>query len=132
MNLIIDCNVWISFLLGFQKELFSLILQDSNIDIYVCSELIKEIHEVSERPKIQKYCKHGDVDRLFRIIKLYCKFSDIRDIAESDIRDPKDLYLLSLSETVHADYIITGDADLTSLEEHKGTKILTPAEFLRL
>lgn len=132
MNLIIDCNVWISFLLGFQKELFSLILQDSNIDIYVCSELIKEIHEVSERPKIQKYCKHGDVDRLFRIIKLYCKFTDIQYIAVSDIRDPKDLYLLSLSETVHADYIITGDADLTSLEEHKGTKILTPAEFLRL
>lgn len=49
--------------------------------------------------------------------------------APSAIRDPKDLYLLSLAETIGADYIVSGDADLTDLGQHKQTRILKLADF---
>lgn len=49
--------------------------------------------------------------------------------AQSEIRDPKDLYLLSLAESINADYIVSGDADLLDLKQHKQTKLLRLIEF---
>lgn len=42
------------------------------------------------------------------------------------------MYLLSLAETVNADYIITGDKDLLTLETHKEIKILNFTDFIKL
>ena len=44
-------------------------------------------------------------------------------------RDPKDLYLLSMAESVPVDYIVSGDRDLTDLKEHAGIPILTYNEL---
>jgi hypothetical protein len=45
------------------------------------------------------------------------------------VRDPKDLYLLALAETIGADYIVSGDADLTDLGQHKQTRVVKLADF---
>ena len=45
------------------------------------------------------------------------------------VRDPKDLYLLSLADTIGADYIVSGDADLTDLGQYNQTRILRLADF---
>ena len=45
---------------------------------------------------------------------------------------PKDLYLLALAETINATYIVSGDADLTDLNQHKQTQILKLADFKKL
>lgn len=132
MRVIIDCNVWISFLLGFQKELIQNMLTNDHVEIFVCPQLTLEIKEVSMRPKIQTRIAEDDVEKLFRIIKAYCKTTKITNQAESSIRDNKDLYLLSLAESIHADYIISGDKDLRDLGKHKETTILSPAEFKQI
>ena len=59
-----------------------------------------------------------------------CFFTDITVEAKSDIRDPKDLYLLSMAESVPVDYIVSGDKDLTDLKEHTGIPILTYNQLL--
>ena len=51
---------------------------------------------------------------------------------EFEVRDAKDLYLLSLAETVKANYILTGDKDLLVLHKHKQTTILTLTDFFNL
>lgn len=48
------------------------------------------------------------------------------------LRDKKDLYLLSLADTIKANYIVTGDKDLLVLEKHNHTKIVTITEFMKL
>jgi predicted nucleic acid-binding protein len=53
-----------------------------------------------------------------------CFVTDITVEAKSDIRDPKDLYLLSMAESVPVDYIVSGDKDLTDLKEHAGHSYL--------
>ena len=45
------------------------------------------------------------------------------------VRDPKDLYLLSFAQEITADYIVSGDKDLTDLGCFQQTKILKLAEF---
>ena len=89
-------------------------------------ELLKLQDRVSV---IQSRINETDVEQLFRLIKVYCKTAEIQQHAITHIRDIKDVYLLSLSQTIKADYIITGDNDLIVLEKYKNTQIVTPAQF---
>ena len=86
MKVIIDTNLWISFLIGHQTQLVRRMLTDLRFDVYVCSRLIEEIRDVASRNKIRKYV--------------------------SD-----------------ADYIVSGDADLTDLAKYNQTSIIKIADF---
>jgi putative PIN family toxin of toxin-antitoxin system len=132
MKAILDCNIWISFLIGHQAEWMGRLLTDARFDIYVCDELLNEIHDVCLRPKIRSRVNDDELNDFFRIIYAYCQVAKIEGVAQSDIRDPKDLYLLSLAETVTADVIVSGDADLLALRQHKSTQMMTLADFKAL
>ena len=129
MKIILDCNIWISFLIGHQAQLVQQILMDTRFDVYVCDELLEEIHNVSSRPKIRTRISDEELDDFFRIIYAFCHIEKIERQAQSEIRDPKDLYLLSLAESIEADFIISGDADLLDLIQYKQTKLLKLADF---
>ena len=103
-----------------------------DIDIYVCDELLREFCEVSKRSKIQKYISIQDIEDTLVLIEERCLFVEINKVADSGIRDAKDLYLLSLADTVSADYIVTGDKDLLVLKQHGTTKIVTYTDFNQL
>ena len=130
MNVIIDTNLWISFLIGHQTQLVRRMLTDLRFDVYVCSRLIKEIRDVVSRDKIRKYVSEADLDDLLAIINAYCQFATIEaEVAPTAIRDPKDLYLLALADTIGADYIVSGDADLTDLGQYNQARIMKLADF---
>ncbi|OAV63941.1 hypothetical protein Barb6XT_02992 [Bacteroidales bacterium Barb6XT] len=61
---------------------------------------------------------------------MYCIHIPIGKKAVSPVRDVKDLYLLSLADTIPADYIITGDKDLLILQVHNQTNIIKYTDFL--
>lgn len=64
------------------------------------------------------------------IINAYCQFATIEaEVAPTAIRDPKDLYLLALADTIGADYIVSGDADLTDLGQYNQARIMKLADF---
>ncbi|GAP73246.1 hypothetical protein SAMD00024442_7_58 [Candidatus Symbiothrix dinenymphae] len=42
------------------------------------------------------------------------------------------MYLLSLADTISANYIITGDKDLLVLKHHNQTPIITYTEFMTI
>lgn len=129
MKVIVDSNVWISFLLGFQKELMHALLTSEHIEVYMCNQLMHEIKDVASRPKIQDRINNSDVEQLLSLIRMYCSFANIRQQATISIRDRKDLYLLSFAETINADYIVSGDNDLLVLQEYDKTRIVSPAQF---
>ena len=129
MRVILDCNIWISFLLSKQDCLLKRMLMDTRFDIYVCEELLSEIINVARRDKIRKRVSENELQQLLKIIDAFCIKTTISQIAESIIRDPKDLYLLSLAETIDANYIVSGDKDLTELNQHLKTRIVKLADF---
>ena len=129
MKVILDCNIWISFLLSKQDCLLKRMLMDTRFDIYICEELLSEIINVARRDKIRKRVSEAELQQLLKIIDAFCEKTTIDHIAESIIRDPKDLYLLSLAETIDADYIVSGDKDLTDLNQHLRTRIIKLADF---
>ena len=129
MRVILDCNIWISFLLSKQDCLLKRMLMDTRFDIYVCAELLSEIINVARRDKIRKRVSENELQQLLKIIDAFCIKTTISQIAESIIRDPKDVYLLSLAETIDANYIVSGDKDLTELNQHLKTRIVKLADF---
>ena len=129
MRVILDCNIWISFLLSKQDCLLKRMLMDTRFDIYVCKELLSEIINVARRDKIRKRVSENELQQLLKIIDAFCIKTTISQIAESIIRDPKDVYLLSLAETIDANYLVSGDKDLTDLNLHLKTRIVKLADF---
>ena len=68
MKVILDCNIWISFLIGHQAKSIQQILTDTRFDVYICDELLEEIHDVCSRPKIRTRISDEELDDFFRII----------------------------------------------------------------
>ena len=129
MKIIVDTNLWISFIIGKRLSVLKSLLSNSEMTLYVCDELLEEIQDISSKQKIRKYVDEHSIIDTFRIINEFCKYAVIDKKATSPVRDTKDLYLLSLAETIRADYILTGDKDLLSLGFHYQTKIVTYKEF---
>lgn len=132
MKVILDTNIWISFLLGKRLSILREIVDMEEVDIYVSDELLAELRSVAFRPKFQGKIDFQSVLNLFELINAKCKIIEGYKDAGSAIRDIKDLYLLSMAESIPADYLVTGDDDLLVLRNHLGTKIITFAEFVSI
>jgi putative PIN family toxin of toxin-antitoxin system len=132
MKVIIDTNLWISFLIGKRLSVMKSLLTNPHLTFFVCDKLLEEIQHISSKQRIKKYVGDNDVKDTFVLIDRFCEFAVIRQKAVSPVRDIEDLYLLSLADTVQADYIITGDKDLLTLQTHNQTKIVTYNDFAKV
>ena len=130
MNVIIDTNLWVSFAIGKKLSVMRALLTNPTIRIYVCDELLDEFTSVASRLKIRKYITDNDVRDTYKLMEQFCRHVPIAKKAVSSVRDKKDLYLLSFAETISADFILTGDKDLLTLQFHHKTQIVTYKEFM--
>ena len=131
MKVLFDSNLWISFLIGRRLSSLADVLCRHDVEIYVSEQQINEIRNVIARPKFDKMISAETRYYFFEMVYDVCLVTDITVEAKSDIRDPKDLYLLSMAESVPVDCIVSGDKDLTDLGTHAGIPILKYSEFLQ-
>lgn len=128
IRVIIDTNVWISYLIGYQLQSLDGFLKSGTIQLIVSEDLLKELINIADRKKFRKYFGQSDVDKLLRFIRLVADV--IQPLETMQVcRDPKDDFLLALAEEGGADYLITGDNDLLDLKKYGKTKIIKPSEF---
>ncbi len=128
-RVILDTNLWISFLLttGFVK--LDSIFENPNIKLVFSKELLEEFIEVSQRPKFRKYFSLTDLQDLLFSIKEQALFVPVKSTV-TVCRDPKDNFLLALAKDSKATHLITGDKDLLELKTFGKTKIVTIARYL--
>ena len=127
-KIIIDTNLWISFLLTKQFSFLDKLLTNKKVMLVFSDELLTEFLEVMKRPKLSKYFQDKDLEQLIDIINQYAKFYSVN----SDVkicRDKKDNFLLALARESKANFLITGDKDLLILKKFENTKIVTIAEY---
>ena len=128
-RVIIDSNIWISFLLTKDYRKLDKILADKELNIILSQDLIDEFIGVTQRNKFKKYFNLDDVESL--LLKIKNRGSIIEVTSNISVcRDPKDDFLLSLAKDGNATYLITGDKDLLILKEFGKTTILTVTEYL--
>lgn len=112
MKVLFNTNLWISFMIGKRLSSLAIVLNRQDIEVYVCEQLLDEIQKVISRPKFDKLISKETRYYFFEMVYDVCYVTNVTIQAESPIRDIKDLYLLSMAESVPVDYIISGDKDL--------------------
>lgn len=128
-RVIIDTNLWISFLLTKDFTKLDKFFSDETIVMLFSQELLEEFIEVAKRPKFKKYFEDSDLEVLLQQIRLHAEFIKVNSNIKLS-RDLKDDFLLSLAHDGKAKCIITGDKDLLILKRVGRTRILTISEFL--
>ena len=128
IKVIIDTNLWISFLISKQLKSLKSLLVEQTIQPILSEQLLQEIALVTQRPKLQKYFPQSKVNELIDFLQIIGLSIDIRSEV-SLCRDEKDNYLLALAKDSQADFLITGDKDLLVLQQFESTKIVTYQQF---
>ena len=129
-RLILDTNLWISFLISKNYSKLDDILFSKNCILVFSAELLEEFLEVARRPKFRRFFSATDIEELLETIQEYADFVEV--VTKVEIcRDTKDNFLLSLAHDGKADVLLTGDDDLLVLERYNKTTILTISDFLK-
>jgi len=128
-RIVIDTNIWISFLLTKDFSAFDRIISAPILTLLFSKELLEELIEVAQRPKFKKYFSSADLEVLLFQMKEHGEFITVTS-STTICRDPKDNFLLSLSKDGKASHLITGDKDLLDLKRFGRTQIITLKTYL--
>ena len=128
MRLILDTNLWISFLISSKYEKLDELLFIQKCKLLFSQELLEEFVTVAKRPKLRKFISRDELEDLLDTIDEVAEFVNVTSEI-SECLDPKDNFLLSLAVVGKADYLLTGDKDLLVLKDIGNTEIKTISEF---
>lgn len=136
MKVILDANVWISYLLApNEARTITLVVERclaEDVELFVPQELIQEMTEkVSTSTYLQTHILPEDLDTL---IAIWASAATTPALIESEIpaygRDPEDDYLVAYGVIYDVDYLVTGDPDLLILKQVSNLKIVKPRTFM--
>jgi putative PIN family toxin of toxin-antitoxin system len=129
VRLVLDTNIFISafFWGGNPRRIIERI--NSGIDsLYITDGILNEITQVLARPKFN--IDGPNITHLTGAIKEVSICIAINGAVKGVCRDNKDDMILECGWRCAADFIITGDDDLLSLQTFKGVKIITANQYV--
>ena len=130
IRVIVDVNIWISFLIGRRLQRIFDALVKPQITLIFSKELLDELYAVTQRPKLRKYfASREKVEELLSFLPTMGEMVELPEIFTERCRDCKDDYLLELAIRSNADFIVTGDKDLLVIKTIGGCQIVTASEF---
>ena len=130
-NVIVDTNIWISFVISNKLTLLDSLVYADKIRFLFSKELIEEINSTTTKPKLKKYFQSNTI---VEMLSAFEEYIDMIEVISSVLicRDPKDNFLLGLAKDGKADFLITGDKDLLDLGKTGKTIITTITDFLKM
>jgi hypothetical protein len=129
LKLIIDTNLWISFIISNKQNLLDSFLFNEEARLLFSIELITEIQETIKKPRLKKYLGKNALEEMLSAFEPFIDLIRVESIV-TVCRDPKDNFLLALAKEGKADYLLTGDKDLLDLKKYGKTQIKTIAAFI--
>lgn len=103
-------------------------------DVCASSQTLAELERVLERKKFDPYLDRASRREFIALVRRNVHLFDIQNFDQSALepacRDPGDNQFLVLALVAEAHTLISSDEDLLVLHPWRGTRIVTPAEFL--
>jgi hypothetical protein len=130
-KVIIDTNIWISFLIGKELQDLKDLIVSGKVKVITTDQLLSEIRLVTSREKLKRYFNQDKVSDLISLLEILAEKVKIKKV-EKICRDPKDDFLLALSRESRANYLITGDKDLLDIKVYGRTRIVNVRQFKAL
>lgn len=131
INIIIDTNLWVSFIISNKLNLLDSLIFLGEIKILFSLELINEIKSTISKPKLKKYFVNNALEEILLKFEPFTELVDVKSNIKI-CRDAKDNFLLALAQDGNASFLLTGDKDLLDLKKYGKTKIITISKFLEL
>jgi putative PIN family toxin of toxin-antitoxin system len=130
-RVVIDSNVLISARLSPQGSPGRLLAAwlDGRFELIVSPALLVELAGVLERRKFRRWVTVEEARAFAQMLQISATILDDPPQQHHDVRDPDDSYLVTLARSAKADYLVSGDGDLTSLQSPQ-PPVITPADFL--
>lgn len=130
MRVVLDTNLWISFLFGRAMDDLLRYLEEASVTILTDERQFEEFETVVARPKIKKIVGPERI----AIMRAFAHRQTIVKAKKriTACRDPDDDYLLEIAVAGKADCIITGDNDLKALDPFQGIRIMGYRDFKNL
>jgi putative PIN family toxin of toxin-antitoxin system len=128
IKIVVDTNIWISFLIGRSFDSLINTIATKKVEIFFSRELNNELFTVITRPKLKAQITETKIAEIREVINNIVTIVET-DSGISDCRDPGDNFLLELAVSAGADYLITGDSDLLVLNPYRNIHIIKAKEF---
>lgn len=131
-RVVLDTNVLVSALL-FKGALskFVELWQKGKVIPIISKETFEELRTVLEYLKFSL-----SQDEIKSIIKheilTYFEIVEVKKEVKGICRDPEDDKFISCALSASADYIVSGDKDLSDLKQYKSVKIIKASNFLKM
>ena len=128
MRVVIDTNIWISFLFGKKVADLLMLIQSGKIEVATDDRQIAEIEDVLSRPKIKKLVGPQRLAIMRRFLHRETKLVKPKRRIKA-CRDPYDDYLLEIAVESKAIVLVSGDEDLLCLDPFRSIRILSYRDF---
>ena len=132
-RLVLDTNVVVSALLwgGKPLELLALV-ERGEIRLYTSPPLLAELRATIAKPKLARVLAASGRSTAEHMAD-YRQLASLARRAMPEgawSRDPDDDRVIACAIAARADFLVTGDADLRTLEKIESVRIVSPAELL--
>lgn len=135
MRVVLDTNTAISGMLwtGAPQQLLDEV-HDGIVRAFTCQELLDEIRDVLNRPKLIHILSSRGVkpSQLLRYYQTLCSTVRPAPVGRIVLADPDDDVVIACAIRAKAGYIVTGDLPLRSMGSYKGIRIVSAAEMLEI
>ncbi len=130
IKIILDTNIWISYLISKNNNQWDTLIFSDKIQIIYSEKLLNEFIEVTQRDKFRKFISLDDLEVILNYLGDIAIFVENIEKKYTLCRDLKDNFLLDLAVTAEADFLVTGDKDLLEIKTLENVKILSPTDFI--
>ena len=128
-NFVLDTNIWISAIITNSEKSLLNYIEENNLQIYICPEMINEIEDVLSRKKFKKYLIRT-VNECVELINDRCKNIQITN-RYKEAPDQDDNYLYDLCIETKSQ-LVTGDKILLSYISNPPITTFSRFDFLSL
>lgn len=134
LRVVIDTNVLVSYLLTRGETISSLMefWKEQDFTLLASPQIIAELERVLEYPHLRARLQTEEREAFLEAMKKDAELVPGRLELSGVTRDPKDDMFVACAVEGKAKYIVSGDPDVTSLEEYEGIQVVTPREFVEI
>jgi putative PIN family toxin of toxin-antitoxin system len=131
IKVVLDTNILISAIVfgGKPREVLDAAIK-GQFQLVLADKIIGEMKGVLEGKKFQYPAEITDL--VIRELKALAEIVKPKRSITVIEKDPEDNRVLECAQEAQGDFIVSGDGDLLRIENFKGTKIMTPGEFLEI
>ena len=95
LKLIIDINLWISFIISNKQNLLDPLLFAEEVRLLFSTELFAEIQQTIAKPRLKKYFVTNVLEAMLEACEPFIDLIEVKSIV-TICRDPNDNFLLAL------------------------------------